>query len=200
MGTCSQVLLVFFDTVSGDSVWMMMLPLPGCVDRITGNRPVCFLTDVSATAASMAFTTRTPWSEELFDPSQRGSPGCLMPNLKSAGGAWKEDVHWQVRLSFWTALILSIFSEICGCQDEIFTTWNPQSSAATCRLPAGGQLSIIACRTGTALSLHRRLGWGARYELKPSDPFWRDRSWQYYPSICLFSFAESVLHKADWVM
>lgn len=89
MGSHSQVLLVFFDRVSGDSVWMMMFLLLGCVDRITGNRPVCSLTDVSATAACMAFTTRTPWSEEPSDPSQRGSPGCLMALSTKPWVCWR---------------------------------------------------------------------------------------------------------------
>lgn len=88
-GSRSQVLLVFFYSVSGDLVWMMMLLLLGCVDRTPGNRPVCSLTDVSATAACMAFTTRTPWSEEPSDPSQRGSPGCLMALSAKAWVCWR---------------------------------------------------------------------------------------------------------------
>lgn len=87
-----------------------------------------------------------------------------LPNPESAGGAWKEDAHWRGQKSYWTAFILLIFTEICGGHDEVFS---PQSWNAACRLPAGGQLSIIACRTGAALSLHRRRGWGTRYGLNP---------------------------------
>lgn len=81
--------LVFLDSVSGDSVWMMMLLLLGCVDRITGNRPVCSLTNMSATVVCMAFTTRITWSEELSDPSQQGSPGCLMALSAKPWVCWR---------------------------------------------------------------------------------------------------------------
>lgn len=71
------------------------------------------------------------------------------------------DKATELLLFYW------FFSEICQCQDKIFRTWSPQSWDATCRLPAGGQLSIIACRTGAALSLHRRRGWGTCNGLNP---------------------------------
>lgn len=171
MGSHSQVLLVFFDSVSGDSVWMMMLLLLGCVDRITGNRPVCSLTDVSATAACMAFTTRAPWSEEPPDPSQRGSPGCLMALSTKPWVCWSNlevgsSLTGSVKLLN-CSYFIDFSQKSCRCQDKIFRTWSLQSWDAACHLPAGGQLSFIACRTGAALSLHRHRGWGTRYGLNP---------------------------------
>lgn len=88
-GSRSQVLLVFFDRVSRDWVRMTTLLLLRCVDRITGNGPVCSLTDVSATAACMAFTTGTPRSEEPSDPSRRGSLGCLMASPAKPWVCWR---------------------------------------------------------------------------------------------------------------
>lgn len=85
-------------------------------------------------------------------------------------------------------------------QDKILRMWSQHSWDEACPLPPGGQLSIIACRTGAALNLHRRHGWRTSFGLNPQFSVQRDRSWQDYPSISLSSFAESELKRADWVM
>lgn len=98
MGSHSQVLLVFFDSVSGDSVWMMMLLLLGCVDRITGlfaPWQMCQPQLRAWPSPLVHLGARSPLIH-LSEGHQDVLWPCL-PNPESAGGTWKEEAPWRAR-------------------------------------------------------------------------------------------------------